>query len=159
MKSLKLFSLALLLAGCVNVPQGPIMIPGRMYRLSDGAEYDFSIESTTGAGSMNARNLKTGERFTGNYTAIFVDGGQSQGVIANQWGMGTGSVTTTTNPTRAVVKGILRSDKGTVILISLDVKVSCTIVNPSGFGEGKDNKGRTYQVQFGDSFASPRPGS
>jgi hypothetical protein len=39
---------------------------------------------------------------------------------------------------------------GTVISISMDIKPSYDPrINPSGFGDGTDNNGLKYQVQFG----------
>lgn len=155
MKALPAFIvlLAALLCGCAVAPpahQGPIMIPGHMFSLNDGTEFAFAIERSSGTGSMTARNLKTGEVFAGRYTAMMVDGGVSTGAYQNAWGFNAGTVTTRKPGTRAVGKGILRGDKGTVISISLDIKPSYDYrINPSGFGEGADNKGVKYQVQFG----------
>jgi len=126
------------------------MIPGHMYSLHDGTEFVFAIERSSGKGIMTARNLKTGEVFAGTYTAMLVDGGVSTGAYQNAWGFNTGTVTTRKPGTRGVGKGILRGNKGTIISISMDIKPSWDYrVNPSGFGEGTDNKGIKYQVQFG----------
>ncbi|BEQ13921.1 hypothetical protein [Desulfoferula mesophila] len=145
--------LAVTLCGCVTVPpaqQGPIMIPGSMFKLDDGTEFAFAIQRSSGTGIMTARNLKTGETFTGKYTAMLVDGSVSTGAYQNAWGFNAGTVTTSKAATKAVGKGILRGDQGTVISISLNIKPSWDYrVNPSGFGEGTDNKGVKYQVQFG----------
>jgi len=155
MKALPAFVvlLAVFFCGCAVAPpahQGPIMIPGNMFKLDDGTEFVFAIERSSGIGIMTARNLKTGETFTGKYTAMLVDGGVSTGAYQNAWGFNAGTVTTRKAATRGVGKGILRGDKGTVISISLDIKPSWDYrVNPSGFGEGTDNKGVKYQVQFG----------
>ncbi|MBU2551878.1 MAG: hypothetical protein KKB20_25940 [Proteobacteria bacterium] len=145
--------LTLLAAGCAvapPAPTGPIMIPGHMFSLKDGTEFTFAIERSSGTGIMTARNLATGEEFTGNYTAMLVNGGVSTGTYKNAWGTDTGTVTTNTAATRGVGKGILRGNKGTVISISMDIKPSYDPrINPSGFGEGTDNHDLKYQVQFG----------
>lgn len=148
-----LLLLTLLVAGCAvapPTPQGPIMIPGVMFNLQDGTEFKFAIERSSGNGIMTARNLTTGEEFTGNYSAMLVDGGVSTGTYTNSWGFNAGTVTTQTAPTKGVGKGVLRGNMGTVISISMDIKPSYDYnVNPSGFGEGTDNHGIKYQVQFG----------
>lgn len=132
------------------------MIPGRMYRLSDGTEFEFSAERSSGTGMMLATNLKTGERLAGRYTGMYVNGGQSQTTSVDMWGNTVGSVTNSTPPTKAIAKGILRGDQGTVISVSLDINVSFDPnVNPTAFGEGKDNKGASYQIQIGGSYPTP----
>lgn len=145
--------LTFLFSGCAvapPTPTGPIMIPGHMFSLKDGTELTFAIERSSGVGIMTARNLTTGEEFTGNYTAMVVDGGVSTGTYKNAWGTNTGTVTTNTQATRGVGKGILRGNMGTVISISMDINPSYNPrINPSGFGEGTDNNGIKYQVQFG----------
>ena len=145
--------LSLLFAGCAVVPQtqtGPIMIPGRMFNLKDGTEFVLAIERSSGIGIMTARNLVTGEQFAGNYTAMLTDGGVSTSTYNNNWGFDAGTVTTNTPGTKAVGKGILRGDRGTVISISMDIKPSYKAhINPSGFGDGTDNTGTRYQLQFG----------
>lgn len=149
-------SLALLsvLSGCaVGPPPQPVvtMIPGRIYCLKDGTELQFAIERTNGQGSMTATNLTTGERFTGTYSAMVTEGGAVEhSTLANNWGTTTGTVSKTTMATKAVGRGILRGDKGTIISLTLEIKPSYNpAINPSGFGEGTDNHGLVYQIQFG----------
>ncbi|HSW61738.1 MAG TPA: hypothetical protein VLH56_00225 [Dissulfurispiraceae bacterium] len=145
--------LSLMLSGCAVAPPtqtGPIMIPGSMFSLKDGTEFVFAIEYRFNNGIMTARNLTTGEDFYGNYTAIFADGEVSKGTYRNAWGGHAGSVTTTTTATRGTGKGILRGDKGTVISITMDIKPTYNrSIYPSGFGDGTDNNGTRYQLQFG----------
>jgi hypothetical protein len=145
--------LSLIFAGCAMAPPtptGPKMIPGHMYNLKDGTEFTFAIESSDGIGIMTARNLTTGEQFTGNYTAMITDGGVSTGSYRDKWGYDSGTVTTNTLSTKAIGKGILRGDKGTVISVSMDIKPSYDAsINPSGFGDGTDNNDMHYQLQFG----------
>ena len=99
---------------------------------------------------MTALNTTTGERFAGTYSAIITEGGAvEQSTASNFWGP-TGTVTKTTMATMAAGRGVLRGDKGTVITISVQIRPSYNPrVNPSGFGDGTDNNGLTYQVQFG----------
>lgn len=145
--------LALLIGGCATPPQatGPIMIPGRIYSLSDGTALEFYVERSSGQGIMTAFNPVTGERFNGTYSAIITEGGATeQSVATNFWGQVGPTVTKTTAATRAAGRGVLRGDKGTVIAITVEIKPSYVLhINPSGFGEGVDNHGVKYQVQFG----------
>ena len=157
MKACTLSVLAILLAllsACAVAPQtpaGPIMIPGRIYCLKDGAELQFAIERSSGLGTMTAFNPATGERFTGSYSAMITEGGGvEQSTVANNWGTTTGTVSTVKAATKAEGRGVLRGDKGTVINLRMDIRPSYhPQINPSGFGEGTDNNGLTYQVQFG----------
>jgi len=144
----------LFLAGCAVGPppvSGPVMIPGRMYCLKDGTEFQLAIERSSGVGMMTGLNTVTGERFTGTYSAMVTEGGAvEQSTIANNWGTTTGTVSKTTLATKAIGRGVLRGDKGTVISFSVDIKPSYhPSINPSGFGEGTDNNGLKYQIQFG----------
>jgi hypothetical protein len=149
-----LLGLFFLLAGCAVGPppvSGPVMIPGRIYCLKDGTEFQFAIERSSGQGMMTALNTVTGERFTGTYSAMVTEGGGvEQSTIANNWGTTTGTVSKTTLATKAIGRGVLRGDKGTVISFAVDIKPSYhPAINPSGFGEGTDNNGLKYQIQFG----------
>jgi len=150
--------LSLMFSGCAVAPPtqtGPIMIPGNMFSLKDGTEFAFAIEYKFNYGIMTARNLTTGEEFYGNYTAIFADGEVSKGTYRNAWGGDTGSVTTTTTATRGTGKGILRGDKGTIISVTMDIKPTYNrSIYPSGFGDGTDNNGTRYQLQFGTGGTS-----
>lgn len=144
----------ILLASCAvpnPTPTGPFMIPGRIYSLQDGTVLEFAIERSSGQGIMTAFNPVAGERFTGTYTAIITEGGGSeQSVASNFWGQVGPTVTKTSAATRAAGRGVLRGDKGTVISITVEIKPSYNRqINPSGFGEGLDNHGVKYQVQFG----------
>lgn len=146
--------LLVLLSACASGPRqeaGPVMIPGRIYCLKDGAELQFAIERSSGLGSMTAFNPVTGERFTGTYSAMITEGGGvEQSTVANNWGTTTGTVNTVKAATKAEGRGILRGDKGTVINLRMDIRPSYDArINPSGFGEGTDNHGLGYQVQFG----------
>ena len=135
-----------LMAGCATMPD-PVgqMLPGKMYSLQDGTELNFEIQTSYGTGAMTAYNPVTGEKFSGQYTGIYTGGGASQSNVTNSWGFSTGSVTTQSAPTGAIAKGILRGDRGTIINVSLNIQPGA---RPTGFGEGTDNKGVRYQIQF-----------
>lgn len=157
MKACILSALAVLLAllsACASGPPpvtGPVMIPGRIYCLKDGSELQFAIERSSGLGTMTAFNPVTGERFTGTYSAMITEGGGvEQSTMANTWGTTTGTMSTVKAATKAEGRGVLRGDKGTVINLRMDIRPSYhPQINPSGFGEGTDNNGLGYQVQFG----------
>lgn len=144
----------ILLTACAtpqHTPTGPVMIPGRLYSLQDGTALEFAIERSRGQGIMTAFNPVTGERFTGTYSAIITEGGGTEQSVANNfWGQVGPTVTKTTAATRAAGRGVLRGDKGTIISITVEIKPSYNPhINPSGFGDGLDNRGVKYQVQFG----------
>ena len=149
MKPGRLFTILLLvvLGGCVMPNVNPIgtMLPGKMFSLNDGAQFEFEIQTSYGTGIMTAFNPANGEKFSGQYTGIYKGGGTEQGVYTNSWGFTTGSVTTKSAPTGAVAKGVLVGDKGTVINVNMDIQPGA---RPTGFGEGVDNKGARYQIQF-----------
>ncbi len=128
-----------LLAGC------GVALPGKIYALDDATVLSFEIETSYGTGDMRAHNPKTGETFTGQYTGTTKGGGYSYGSAVN-WQTGqTVSGSVYTAPSSANARGVLIGDKGTVIEMFLDIKPG---LRPKGHGEGRDNHGRRYQVQF-----------
>ncbi|MBN1377749.1 MAG: hypothetical protein JXA04_00785 [Gammaproteobacteria bacterium] len=128
-----------------NVSPVGSMIPGTMYSLKDGTQIQLQLQTSYGTGAMTGFNPVTGENFSGQYTGIYKGGGTEQGVYTNSWGFSTGSVTTTSAPTGAVAKGVLVGDKGTVINMNMEIQPGA---RPTGFGEGVDNNGVQYQIQF-----------
>ena len=135
-----------LLAGCGPVTRVPgigDMLPGKMYSLKDGTEFVFAVQISYGSGSMTASNPTTGESFTGQYTGVSTGGGVSETTSSALFS--TNKVTTTTVPTGAICKGILKGDKGTIITMTINVQ---TGKPPKGFGDGEDNYGVKYQFQF-----------
>ena len=120
------------------------MLPGQMYSLDDGSELNFKIEKSRGTGSMTAYNTVTGERFNGQYTGKYTGGERSFGTVSGQ-GDNISTIQSFTPPSGATARGILRGDQGTVIEVYLDITPG---FRPTGFGEGLDNKGRRYQLQF-----------
>jgi hypothetical protein len=132
-------ALAISLVGC------GVMLPGKMYSTSDGTESRFEIQTSHGSGDMTAFSPKTGERFTGQYTGTYTGGGSA---LVSTFNFQTGATSTGTvymPPSGANARGILRGDKGTVIEVYLDIQ---TGLRPRGHGEGIDNKGNRYQIQF-----------
>jgi hypothetical protein len=148
-KNILMLSLLILALGCATVkPAQKTMLPGKIYSLKDGTALSFTIEMAVNSGDMTAYNPLTNENFTGRYTGIFTGGGVSQSTATNNWGNTSGKVTTVSGPTGAKVKGILRGDKGTVIDLNMDVQPGTVRNPPTGIGEGIDNNGLHYQVQF-----------
>jgi hypothetical protein len=135
---------ALLLAAVLGLCAG-CSLPGKLYALEDGTVLEFSIERSHGTGQMHVRNLGTGEVFEGQYTGITKGGGVLIGTGFNQQ---TGQSTTTTGfmpATHANAGGVLIGDHGTVIELEMEIKPG---PRPRGYGSGRDNQGRRYQVQF-----------
>ena len=152
---LGLAAIAMLLVACGT------KLPGKLYSLEDGVVMEFQIERSYGTGDMYAQNLKTGEKFSGQYTGTYKGGGtttttgsgdysgttssSSTGTIYRHSGSVSTSSTSFTPPSDATARGVLIGDKGTVIELYMDIRPG---IVPKGHGEGIDNKGRRYQVQF-----------
>lgn len=136
-------------------------LPGKLYSIQDGVTMDFEIERSYGTGAMFAENRKTGEKFTGQYTGTYKGGGTAttmssglrrgtttsveRGSIYQHSGTISSSSTTFIPPSDATARGILMGDKGTVIELYMEIRPG---IVPKGHGEGIDNKGNRYQVQF-----------
>jgi hypothetical protein len=142
--------MAFILAGCAGG-----MIPGKLYSLGDAITLEFQIEKSRGTGIMTATNPATGEKFTGQYTGTYKGGGTTHTQVDtfdptkrmtndNMPGQGY-TATSHTAPTEATARGVLMGDKGTVIELSFEIQPG---FKPHGHGEGQDNKGKRYQVQF-----------
>jgi hypothetical protein len=134
--------LALLLTACAAGGYAPgTMLPGKIISLSDGTTFPMQYEFAASSGAMTATNPVTGEYFQGTYTGI-----QETHVVqhteASFWGDTDQSVETSAVAQAAAV---LVGNKGTVLNLKLHVKIGNP---PSGFGEGEDNKGVKYNVQF-----------
>lgn len=150
MKTILALLLVLALAGCAGT-----MLPGKLYALADATELEFAIETSRGTGRMTARNPATGETFEGQYTGTYDGGGRTVSRVntfdpmkpmnkSNAPGQGY-TVVSNTTPDHATARGILRGSAGTVIELWLDIQPG---LRPKGHGEGRDNKGQRYQVQF-----------
>jgi len=140
--------LALFLTACGTV------LPGKLYQLSNATVLDFEIETSTGTGAMRATNPKTGEKFTGQYTGvtqasapIIVIQQPPTGSTHFERGIQQGAAQAAAmgRPTYATARGILIGDKGTTIQLLMEIEPG---LRPKGSGEGTDNKGERYQVQF-----------
>lgn len=118
MKINYLFAAAVLIICTSAMAYGGRMIPGYLYMLQDGTQLSCAIEYSTGQGKMEASNPKTGEKFTGMYTGVFITDNYAE------------------------CKGVLMGDKGTVIFINMKINVGSS---PFGFGDGIDNNDNKYQ--------------
>ncbi|MFO7369599.1 MAG: hypothetical protein R6X09_04940 [Bacteroidales bacterium] len=107
-----------LIFGTSAIALGGRMIPGNLYLLQDGTKLSCAIEYSTGQGKMEASNPKTGEKFTGMYTGVFITDDYAE------------------------CKGVLIGDKGTVIFLNMKINVGGS---PFGFGDGIDNNNNKYQ--------------
>lgn len=129
-----------LLAGCAGG-----MIPGKLFSVSEATTLEFQIEKSRGTGKMTATNPKTGEKFEGQYTGI-MHGQRSTFTTGYNYQTGqTASATSISPPTYATARGVLMGDKGTVIELFMEIQPG---IKPRGHGDGTDNKGGRYQVQF-----------
>lgn len=154
-KFLVFISAMLLLSSCGT------KLSGKLYSLQDGVIMDFQIERSYGTGGMYAQNHQTGERFSGQYTGTYKGGGvattsgsgrysgsttsYSTGTMYQHSGTVSSTGTTFIPPSDATARGVLIGDKGTVIELYMDIRPG---IVPKGHGEGIDNTGRRYQVQF-----------
>ena len=143
------------LAGC-GIP-----LTGKLYSLRDAVTLEFEIETSRGTGDMRATNPKTGEKFTGQYTGIrktttvLLPTGLAGNEPANAAdaffrGLNGGLAGGLNNsaviaPNYATARGVLAGDKGTMIELFMEIQPG---LKPKGHGEGTDNKGGRYQVQF-----------
>lgn len=114
------------------------MLDGKLYSIGDTpAQLQFQIETSMGTGKMTAQNPKTGESFTGQYTGI-----RHGNTLTFETPKAKPAITP---PSYATARGILIGDKGTAIELFMEIKPG---LRPTGHGEGSDNKGNRYQVQF-----------
>ncbi|RRQ20408.1 hypothetical protein D5687_09515 [Guyparkeria sp. SCN-R1] len=156
MRTLPLIGLAaLFITGCGT------MIKGDLLAVQSGTVMDFQIERSHGTGDMTAYNPETGEAFEGRYTGSYQGGGvavtnstgsfsgssrdTSSGTMYRHSGNVSGSSTTFVPPSNATARGFLRGDQGTVITLYMDIRPG---IMPKGHGEGVDQDGNRYQVQF-----------
>jgi hypothetical protein len=137
------------LTGCVTPGlqySGGQMIPGRLVSLADGALIPLQIELSTGQGRITGNNLRTGELFNGDYTAI-PDTRYTQ--YSKDTFLGTQEIQQAVEVGSSVpATAILIGDKGTVINITMRIKPGNGYVKPIGYGEGSDNKSVKYNFQF-----------
>jgi hypothetical protein len=134
--------LAVLLCGCATEGyEYGAMLPGRIVSLADGTTLAMQYEFSSRTGKMIATNPVTSETFQGTWTAV-----QETHVRTHQDNSLFGSDDTSVD-TSDVADGsaVLVGNKGTVLNLKLHVKAGNP---PSGFGDGEDNKGVKYNVQF-----------
>ncbi|SEL25799.1 hypothetical protein SAMN05216387_107103 [Nitrosovibrio tenuis] len=125
---------AVVLAGCVGT-----MLPGRMYASPNGQILKFEIETSYGQGKMTAFNDQTGEKFTGEYSAMHRGQGMTFGNV------GRSNVTLFQPPTGANGQGVLVGDQGTMIRVYLEIRPG---LRPTGHGSGVDQNGGRYELFF-----------
>ena len=138
--------LAILLAGCATEPDPYAMgnmLPGKIISLSDGVVFPAQAEISTGSGRMTATNPVSGEVFEGRYTAL-QENKVVQHVDNSFWGNGDTSQSVETSDV-AHGSAVLVGNKGTVLNIKLEVKAGRP---PIAYGDGEDNNGKKYNVQF-----------
>jgi hypothetical protein len=138
--------LAFVLAGCATEPDPygiGSMLPGKIISLSDGVVFPAQVEITYGSGRMTATNPVSGEVFEGRYTAI-QENKTIQHVDNSFWGNGDTSQAIETSDI-AHGSAVLVGNKGTVLNIKLEVKAGHP---PIAYGDGEDNAGKKYNVQF-----------
>jgi len=122
------------------------MYPGKIIKLSTGLTLPMQYELSSGQGRMTAQNPKTGENFDGTYTAI-AETKVTQFSHTNFWGTKKDQQAVEVSN---VVPGsvVLVGDKGTVIKFDIKVQPGNRYRLPIGYGEGEDNHGKKYHLQF-----------
>jgi hypothetical protein len=139
---------ALVMPGCASNSSYKIgdMLPGKIISLSDGKILPMQIQLSSvrrPTAKMTASDPATGEQFDGNYTCIVeskVVQHSRPGFLGDQ-NTGQSLEVSNTCPCSAVLVG----NKGTV----LNTKMMITSGNPPlGTGDGEDNKGLKYAIQF-----------
>jgi len=156
------------LGGCAGS-----MLKGTLYCIDDGTALPMEIETSYGHGRMTASHPATGEQFSGTYSGIYEDGFRQTSVasshsdkradasvrvttpgrfgstnvdVAASGTEDTTSISTTSRaPTKASALATLIGDMGTVIEIRMLIRPG---LRPHGYGDGTDNHGRRYQLQF-----------
>jgi hypothetical protein len=139
-----LLALSLLLVGCAESPYRlGAFIPGRIVSLSDGKILPMQIQLSYGSGHMTAVNPDTGETFDGIYTAINetkLSAVSRPGLFGDE---DVASSTTVSDVSQS--SAVLVGSKGTVIDIKMTIKAGAP---PIGYGDGVDNAGKKYRIQF-----------
>jgi hypothetical protein len=150
----------LLLAGCASTPSNTVDSRHRGWLVgtltcSDGNVLNFLIQKKmviggSASGGVYATNTVTGKEFEGQYTGI-MDSGSSRGwATGSAWGSGGYATGTAESYGRwqseiANTQAFLNNNKGTIIQLRLQIHAGWI---PHGFGGGRDNHGKDYQVQF-----------
>lgn len=137
-----------LLGGCATTDLHPVgsMLPGQIVSLSDGRVLPMQIELTPlshPSGKMLATDTASGEVLSGTYTAIL---GTSVTQVSRPTLFGDQTRATAVQTSDiAQASAVLVGNKGTVLNLHMQIKAGNP---PVGFGDGEDNKGRKYSLQF-----------
>jgi hypothetical protein len=132
------------------LPRDPTQdwLKGKLTCLQDGSVLEFRIQKKfawggSATGGVAAIHPKTGERFTGQYTAMMQSSdGHSQLILPSGRSV-YGNTHVVSRNANAIAS--LSSTNGTTIQLSMEILAGFT---PHGIGQGQDNTGRQYQVQF-----------
>jgi hypothetical protein len=125
-------------------------IPGELTSLADGTQLPFRIEKIwawggSGSGGVAATNPKTGEQFTGTYSAIREGDRSGTAFVSGRYGQPLGTATYSERGRNASGVATLTGDKGTVIQLDMQIISGWS---PHGVGSGADNRGNRYQLSF-----------
>lgn len=135
MRQIALITLVALSAGCATTPK-PLVSTGRLVSLDDGTLTTLQMEFSQSGGTMTGTNPKTGEKFTGEYTAT----------MDRAVGSVPGATVSAAN-LKASGAGVLVGDKGSVLDCQLDINAGYFSA-PTGVGTCTDQRGRRYRLQF-----------
>lgn len=136
------------LSACATTIPYPVgsMLPGSIVSVADGRIYPMEIQISSlshPTGRMVATNPMTGEVLEGNYTAIVTTNRTSvsrPGLLGPETS-GYATEVSSTAPAQATLVG----NQGTVLTLRMQIQAGNP---PVGIGEGEDNNGRRYTVQF-----------
>jgi hypothetical protein len=142
-----IFAALALLAGCATSPTGGdgTLLDGKLISLADGVVMPFQIERSRAVGAVKAQNPMTGEKFEGQYSGRFTDAVSGSSVSSSGPSGTHQSTLRLSHGSGAEARGFLKGDKGTLITLDLDIVPG---FRPHGTGDGLDNKGQRYQIQF-----------
>ena len=113
---------------------------GKIVNIESGELLPMKIQTSYGQGNMEAYNSTTNEKFYGTYTAL------SEGSYGMATNFATGQMVVVSSRSRnANAKALLTGDKGTTLLVFMQIEKG---FRPIGFGEATDNKGNKYHVEF-----------
>lgn len=159
------------LAACVSVspeyrPPAPglerfDMYQAQVFLLKQATELRFEIGGPyvwENEVLARASNPITGENFVGRLMLMGKDN-TSTAVVTNAWGFKKGEIHTTSDGKTKIARGILKGDKGTAINLTIETQ-RVDEHRPGGgapfyyrgFGEGTDNHGESYTIQFSGNF-------
>jgi hypothetical protein len=125
-------------------------LKGRLTSLADGTVLPMRIEKVwvfgqSGNGGISATHPKTEEKFTGRYSAVMQGGVSGSANIVNMYGQQVGTAHYGERGRNASAVATLTGDKGTIIQLQMQIVSGWS---PHGVGNGTDNKGNQYQLDF-----------